>query len=419
MTNNKVSPLNENKKPRLFHGYIITGICSLIMMVGIVAQSSYGVFFKPLLLEFGWTRAMTSGAFSLSLLIQGILSIFAGRLTDRFGPRLVITAAGFLVGLSLLLMPQISTGWQLYLFFGILGGISQGCIWVPILSTVARWFTRRRGLMVGIVSAGLGGGQVVAPHLANQLNINYGWRTSYVILGIISLVAIVVAAQFLRRDPSQLGQLPDGADREKHDGLDLEPTGLSLREAIHTRQMWMLIVAYFCIGFFTVATSLHIVPHATDLGISAVSAAAILSTIGGVSIVGRIGMGIAADRIGSKWVLTIGFILSTATLLWLVFIKELGIFYVFAVVFGFTRGGIMMLQSPILAESFGLKAHGAILGAIIFGTSLGGTVGPLLTGYMFDVTGSYQLAFLVFAILSLTSLILAILLKPTGWKSLS
>ena len=389
------------------------------MLVGIGAIHSYGVFFKPLLFEFGWTRAVTSGAFSLNLLLQGLLAIFAGRLTDRFGPGLVITAAGFLLGLSLLSMSQISAVWQLYLFFGILGGTSQGCIWVPILSTLARWFTRRRGLLVGIVSAGMGGGQVVAPPLANQLIINYGWRTSYVVLGIITLVAIVVAAQFLRRDPSQMGLLPDGAHKENQGGVGLESKWFSLREAMHTRQMWMLCMIYFCLGFFTVSILLHIVPHATDMGIATVSAATVLSTIGGLNIVGRIGLGSTADRIGAKLSLTIGFILTTAIIFWLPFIKELGMFYVFAAVYGFAVGGIITLQSPVLAESFGMKAHGAILGAIVFSTSLGGAVGPLLAGYMFDVNDSYQLAFLVLAILSLTSLILAILLKPAGRKSLS
>jgi MFS family permease len=183
--------------------------------------------------------------------------------------------------------------------------------------------------------------------------------------------------------------------------------------------MWMLCMIYFCLGFFTVSILLHIVPHATDMGIATVSAATVLSTIGGLNIVGRIGLGSTADRIGAKLSLTIGFILTTAIIFWLPFIKELGMFYVFAAVYGFAVGGIITLQSPVLAESFGMKAHGAILGAIVFSTSLGGAVGPLLAGYMFDVNDSYQLAFLVLAILSLTSLILAILLKPAGRKSLS
>ena len=146
----------------------------------------------------------------------------------------------------------------------------------------------------------------------------------------------------------------------------------------------------------------------------AVSATAILSILGGLGIVGRIGMGNAADRIGTKQSLTIGFTLMTATLFWLPFIKDLGMFYVFAGVFGFAWGGSIALQSPLLAESFGLKAHGAILGAIMSGATFGSGVGPLLAGYMFDVNGNYQSAFLVFAILSLVSLVLTILLKPAS-----
>ena len=405
MTNSEAMSLNGRKKPRLFYGYIIVGIGFFLMTIGSGAVSSYGIFFKPLLLEFGWTRAATSGAFSLCFLVQGILAIFSGRLTDRFGPRLILTAAGFLLGLSLLLMPQISTVWQLYLFSGVLAGIGLGCIWVPVLSTVPRWFARRRGLMVGIVSSGAGGGQLLISPLASQL---------IIVLGIISLAAIVATAQFYKRDPSQTGQFPDGADTENHGGSDMEPTGFSLREAMHTKRMRMLSIAYFCHGFFSLSILLHIVPHATDLGISAVSAATIISTIGGGTLVGRIGMGSAADRIGTKQAVIIGFMLSTASLFGLLITREIGMFYVFAAVFGFAWGCVVALEPPLLAESFGLKAHGAILGVIILSVSLGSTLGPLLAGYLFDVNDSYQLAFMVYAVLSLISLILTILFKHTG-----
>ena len=414
MTNSEAISLNGRKKPRLFYGYIIVGIGFFLMTIGSGAVSSYGIFFKPLLLEFGWTRAATSGAFSLCFLAQGILSIFSGRLTDRFGPRLILTAAGFFLGLSLLLMPQISTGWQLYLFSGVLAGIGLGCIWVPVLSTVPRWFARKRGLMVGIVSSGAGVGQLIVSPLASHLIIDFGWRTSYLILGITSLAAIVATAQIYKRDPSQTGQLPDGADTENHGGSDMEPTGFSLREAMHTKRLWMLSIAYFCHGFVSLSILLHIVPHATDLGISAVSAATIISTIGGGNLVGRIGMGSAADRIGTKQAVIIGFMLSTASLFGLLITREIGMFYVFAAVFGFAWGCVVALEPPLLAESFGLKAHGAILGVIVLSVSLGSTIGPLLAGYLFDVNDSYQPAFMVFAVLSLISLILTILFKHPG-----
>ena len=271
--------------------------------------------------------------------------------------------------------------------------------------------------MVGIVSAGLAGGQVVVPPLANQMIVNYGWRMSYFIMGIIALVVLVAAAQFLKRNPYQIGLLPDGAAKEKHDSLDVEPTGHSLLEAMHTKRFWMLTVVYFGVGFFAIATLLHIVPHATDLGIPAANAATIISTIGGMGIIGRIGMGNAADRIGINRALTIGFILTTAMLFWLPFIKGLGMLYVFAAVFGFAWGGTIAVQSPLLAESFGLKAHGSILRASAFSIALGCAVSPILTGYMFDVTGSYQSAFVVIAVLSLISLILTLLLKPTSSTS--
>jgi len=402
------------KKQRFFYGYIIAGIGFFLILIGAAVVTSYSVFFKPLAIEFGWTRAMISGAYAMCFFLGGLLGILTGRLTDRFGPRLLVTASGFLLGLGCLLMSQTNTIWQLYLFFGVMAGVSQGCRLVPIISTVSRWFIRRKGLMIGIVTSGVGGGQVIGPILASQLITNYGWRTSYIIMGLVALVAIVIAAQFLRRDPSKMGLLPYG-ERElnQEKGLAPEDEDLSFREAINTKRLWTLLTIYFCFGFFAVAISLHIVPHVTDLGISTVSAAAILSTIGGMSIAGRIGIGSVVDRIGGKQSLIIVFILTTAALFWLQFTKELWMFYLFALILGLAWGGSVASQAPILAESFGMRAHGAILGLVIFSVSLGGTIGPLLAGHLFDVIGNYQLIFLVFTILSLTSLILALLLKPT------
>jgi MFS family permease len=175
--------------------------------------STFGVFFKPVLTEFGWTRAATSGAFSLSWIIQGLLAIVMGRVNDRLGPRIVITVCGSILGLGYLLMSQISTLWQLYLFYAVLVAIGMSGTFVPLTSTVARWFVERRGMMTGIVVAGTGIGGLIAPPVANWLISIYDWCVAYIILGSIALVVVVLVAQLLRRDPTQVGQMPYGENK--------------------------------------------------------------------------------------------------------------------------------------------------------------------------------------------------------------
>ena len=174
----------------------------------------------------------------------------------------------------------------------------------------------------------------------------------------------------------------------------------------------MLCVIFACFGFCFQAILVHIVPHATDIGISVVSAASILSIIGGVSIVGRIGMGSTGDRIGNKPALIVCLIVMLVAFVWLLVVaKELWMLSLFAVIFGFAYGGLVALESPILAKLFGLRAHGAILGIVAFSVTLGGAIGPLLAGRIFDITGSYNLAFLVCTVLSVIALVLAMLLR--------
>ena len=155
---------SSSAKPKLFYGYIVVVVAFFVMAVMWGTYNAFGVFFNPVLAEFGWTRAMTSGAFSLSLLVSGLSAILMGRLTDRIGPRWVVTLCGFLMGLGYLLISQVTAVWQLYLFYGVIIGIAMGGSWVPLMSTVARWFSARRSLMTGICLVGLGIGGSLARH---------------------------------------------------------------------------------------------------------------------------------------------------------------------------------------------------------------------------------------------------------------
>ena len=402
----------QRKTDKFFYRYIIVAACFSIQAIGIGTHVSYGVFFNSFISEFGWSRATISGASSAAFLLMGLLSIFVGRLNDRIGPRKIMTVTAFFFGGGLLLMSSLDAVWQLYLFYGVAFGIGLSSIDVIPLSTTARWFIKRRGIMTGIVKVGTGAGQFTIPLAAGMLITGYGWRTSYFIIGGSELLLLVSIAQLLRRDPSQMGLLPDDGKETAGGNPDLVGGDLSLREALHTRQFWTICGVNLAVVFCLMSVIMHIVPYAHDTGVSAIRAAGVLSTIGGVSMGGRFITGIAVDRIGSKRVMMICFILLIVGLLWLQIANKLWMLYVFAVIYGVAHGGFFTAISPIVAEFFGISAHGILFGFVAFGGTVGGAIGPVLSGYIFDVTAGYSLAFWLCALVSSLGLVLMSCLKP-------
>lgn len=399
-------------RPRFFYGYIVVIAAFFVLLVAAGTMYSFGVFFKPMSADFGWTRAVTSGAYSLALFLFGLMSMLTGRLNDRFGPRRVVTVCGLITGLGYFLVSRIENQWQLYLFLGLVVPMGTSGSLIPMMSTVARWFVKKRGLMAGVAVAGVGVGQIVMPLISTQMIAAYSWRAGYIAVGIIGLVVLVVAAQFLRRDPARMGLAPDGEAVPENTGQVAEIAGFTRREAMRTRQFWMLILIYFCYEYIIQGTMVHLVPHATDLGISPVAAASILSVVGGISVIGRIGIGSAGDRIGNRRALMGAFALAILAFIWVQFATELWKLYAFAAVFALAYGGLIALESPTVASLFGLKAHGAILGMVHFGAIVGGAASPLLAGKVFDMTGSYQVPFVLIAMVCVLGLVMAALIRP-------
>ena len=394
-----------------FYGYVIVAAAFFMSIVMWGARLSFGVFFAPVLDEFGWSRAATSGGFSLTWVFTGLLSIAVGRLNDKFGPRMIMTIAGCLLGLGYLLMSQLSSLWQLYLFYGVIS-IGMSAALVPTLSTIARWFVKMRAFMTGIVLAGTGIALMVIVPVAHQAILNYGWRTVYIIVGSVALVVVVVAAQFLRRDPYQVGKLPYGYDGTSTAASCAQTYGLSFKEALGTKQVWLISLVYFSAYFVYHVLVVHIVIYATGQGISSARAVGIMVFLGGAGIAGRTIMGFFADRIGNKQAMVLSAGLMTLALFWLLVAKELWMLFLFGVAFGFGHGGIATMESPIVANVFGMRSHGVILGLVFFCDTMGGAIGPFLAGYIFDVTSSYSLAFSLCAILGGINLTAVLLLRP-------
>jgi MFS family permease len=246
--------------------------------------------------------------------------------------------------------------------------------------------------MTGIVKMGTGSGQMIMPLLASMLIAGFGWRRAYIIIGGMGMVLIVLIAQLLRRDPAHMGLLPDGARTETSRSEFVERE-TSFREAIRSRQFWTIFFANLAVCFSLMSVILHIVPHAIDIGIPSTAAAGILSTIGGVSMVGRFFIGNTIDRIGNRRSMILCFVLLIIVLLWLQLSKELWMLYLFATVYGFTHGGFFTVISPIVAEYFGIRSHGLLFGMAVFAGTVGGFIGPIFAGSIFDLTASYRVAF--------------------------
>jgi MFS family permease len=397
---------------RFFYGYVIVLVSFALQVLGWGLFNSLGVFFNPILTEFAWPRAVLSSAISFAMLISGVGGILQGSLSDRFGPRIIMTAGGILLGGGYLLMSHVASVWHAYLFCGLLIGLGNSGTDVVLLSTTARWFVRKRGMMTGIIKVGTGVGMLFMPLVINGLITAYGWRTAFVVLGAAVLFFYCSGSQFLVRDPGKMGLAPDGGKRGHPFDQAAPEGGLTLQEAARTVQFWTMCSAFFVVLFCAVTVLMHLVTHAIDLGIAPANAAAALSALGGASIAGRFIMGGAGDRIGNKAALVICFVCLVSSLVWLQLADQLWMLFLFAIVYGFAHGGFFALVSPLTADLFGTSSHGVIFGIITFVSTIGGALGPVTAGYLFDITGSYGIVFGILTGMGVAGLIAAISLKP-------
>ena len=394
------------------YAYLTAGICFSIQALGVGAYIAFGVFFNPLMETFGWSRALIAGASSLAFFMMGVFAVLVGRLNDRFGPRPIMTVTALLLGLGCVLMARLSAPWELYLFYGIIFGMGGSSIDVIALTTVARWFSHHRGFMTGVVKVGTGAGQFAIPLAAGWLILHYGWRWSFVVIGVGVAASLIVMAQFLRRDPEAAGIRPQEPRPGPVKNQSAAPPEILLSNALRTVQLWTICLMNLFLVFCLLIIMMHIVPHARDLGVQPLKAAGVLSTIGAVSMLGRFFGGMVIDRRSSKTVMAASFCLLLVSLVWLQFSDRTWMLYAFAVVYGLAHGGFFTAISPIVAEFFGIRFHGTLFGIVVFFGTTGGAIGPLLAGYLFDVSGSYQSTFRIITGMAVISCVLLFSLKP-------
>ncbi len=391
-----------------FYGYIVVLVSTVVLALTFGVNYSFGIFFTPLRAEFGWSKAVTSGAYSLLTVLAGFTGIFAGRLTDRFSPKVVSIAGGCFLGLGCVLMSRIDTAWQFYLIYGLILSPGIGVAWPSLTATVPKWFVQRRGLMAGIVASGTGIATLIVPPVVSRLVPAYGWRSTYVILGISTVVLVTIAAMFMKQDPHQRGQALYGEEKTRQGRRPEVVRPLSYREMVHNRHIWMVCAIYFCFGVALHTVMVHIVPYAIESGSPLETAAGLMVLIGASSIVSKLLVGWVSGRIGVKWSLAYNFLLLIGGLLWLQVSASLLTLQGFAIAFGFAYGGIMALQSVLSAELFGLTSLGVIVGCVTFIYTIGSALGPILSSYLFDVTGSYRIAFLICALLETLALVVVL-----------
>jgi MFS family permease len=322
-----------------------------------------------------------------------------------------------------MLMSRVHTLWQLYIALGVIAAAGMSAAYVPCNATVVRWFTRRRGLALSITSSGASFGMFIFPPLATTLITTYGWRRTYLILGLLAVAGVVSCAIFIARDPEEMGLHPDGEPTPEVPisvavGENSHSENWTLAEAQRTRAFWLLNAIFTLTWLVVFMPMVHIVPFAIDLGISHFLAAMTISVIGFAGFAGRLAIGPISDRLGRKHTLGLCLLLQALAFLGFRTSTGLSLLYAAAAVFGFSYGGVTALFPALIGDFFGRMAIGAIVGFIFALAGSPAAFGPLIAGYMYDATKGYNGAFLLSASLNLAAFALLFILKKPSRAAL-
>ncbi|CAN5141940.1 MFS transporter [soil metagenome] len=396
-----------------FYGWIIVAVTFVTMAIGVNARTSFSLFFSPIVDEFGWDRGVTAGAFSFGFIVSGIMSPLMGRLMDRAGPRAVMELGVGLMAAGLLLAPLTTQPWHLYMTIGVLVGAGSICLGYSGQSLfLPNWFSRKRGLAVGLAFAGVGIGSVtVLPWVQHMIELG-GWRTACTAMGIVVLVVLVPINLLLRKNPQAMGLLPDGdaaptaASRPvvsnviDHDWVKVDWT---LRRALRTARFWWLALGMFGGLYSWYAVQVHQTKYLIDVGFTPGVAAWALGMVSLFGVPGQIALGHLSDRIGREWIWSVsglGFVICFAALIGLEYRPSLMLVYVVVISQGLLGYGVTSILGAVVAEIFQGEHFGSIFGTLTLAASAGGAAGPYVTGVVHDLYGSYTPAFAVGIVVS-------------------
>ena len=411
----------SQRRRGIFYGWwiVIAGGLGMSITAGINFHG-FSNFIIPLTSEFGWNRTTISGVFSLARMESGLLGPLEGWLVDRVGPRRLMLVGVPLMGIGYMLMSRVDSlaAFFFVYIFAITLGNSLGMS-TPMAASVANWFNRKRGLAFGIMWSGVGLGGFFVPAVGWLIAV-YDWRIASIIIGVFIIVMGVPIAALMRHRPEPYGYMPDGVEPEGSDGRsaasrrrqpDLSQD-FTAREALMTSSFWYLTLSIAARSLVSGGVGLHLVPYFVDLGASDVLAATLAGAVGVLSIPGRFGLSAVSDYINRRYVMAVSLFLMTIAIIFMARATSVTQVIPFLVLYAAAQGGISVIPQSLIAEYFGRRAYATIQGFRSTIQMVGIIIGPLVSGYVFDTTGSYEWAFLGFGVATLVSLGLVLMMRP-------
>ena len=400
----------------LYYGWILLIAVVFVMLAGSGIRAVFGVFIKPIETEFGWTRQQLSGAAALSLFVLGAVGPVVGWLADTWGPRRVMLLSSVVLGIGTVLASFVGHLWQLYASAGVLMAMGSGGLGMATSSSIAaRWFVARRGLILGILGGAMSAGQMLVVPLSMILIGLYGWRASFLWLGVgVLVLAIPIILAFVRDDPKDKGLEPYGANTSaaRAFGGVSDERRVPVSEAMGTPAFWLLASTFFVCGYTSNGLVLtHLIPHAAEHGFSEMHAAQALGLMGAMNIVGTILSGWICDRFGRKGPLAFYYGVRGLSLIFLLYVWNVPSLHIFAAIFGLNYISTVPPTATLTANIFGRLSVGALSGWIYFSHQVGSAVGAWAGGAIFDATGSYSLAFLSAAVMAFVAAGLSLLIR--------
>jgi MFS family permease len=362
----------EPDSPR---AWLIVLAAFLSMFTLFAVAYSFGAFVKPMTAEFHAGRAAISAIFSITAFIYFLFGAAAGHISDRIGPRPMMVASALLMGAGLVLTASIGHLWLSYLTYGVGVGLGVACGYSPMVAVVSGWFVRRRNTALGIAVSGIGFGTIVGAPLAARCIPLYGWRTTYVLFGVASAALLLIAGALAKRSPITRGK-----------------NGPTAGEALRTPVFMLLYASSFLCSVPLFVPFVFLPGFARDLGISAVSSAALIGVIGIGSVLGRLGLGTLADRLGLVGLYIFCFVLQASSYAIWLGAHSYPTLVIFALAIGTGYGGYVALAPAVLAQFFGTGNLGALVGSLYTSNAFGTLIGPPLAGFIIDHTGGYRWA---------------------------
>lgn len=356
-------------------GWVAVGFAFASMFICFGVVYSFGTFFDPMVSEFKAGSSETSAIFSITTFTFLTGGIISGMVADRIGARPVLIFGGFVMGLGLYLTSLVRSLWVTYITFGLGVGVGVACGYVPMLAVVGAWFEKRRAAALGVAVTGVGLGTMVAAPLAAALISHFGWRHTYVIFGLSSVIGLVLCGCLTPRPPAPPGQ----------------QSGLRLGELVKIPAFRYMYFSGFFLSLALFFPIVYLVSYATAQGIDEIAAASLLGVSGGASIVGRLGFGALGDKISRLRLYQSTFlIIAFSFLAWMAAANSFTLLIVYALLFGAGWGGFIALSPVVAAEIFGPVGLGTVLGATYTAAGIAGLLGPTMAGYLIDKSASYQ-----------------------------